>query len=123
MPGPPTSVLFRDLYLLLAAALHRPRADVLSADFVESARDLCARAGLPLESEIDALATALESSRFDLTALSIEHSRLFVGPFSLLAPPYESIVCNMAAVVARAHDDHLRDHEEGGRPPERPDAF
>lgn len=77
-----------DVYRLLAACYYPPSAAFIQEGCVDSLADL-------LESIVpEAGRFVRESARIvgeDLESLAVEHARLFIGPFHLVAPPYGSI--------------------------------
>lgn len=78
-----------DAYRLLAACYYSPTQALLEEDCCGALANLLA------EVAPDAATHAAEATAFsgDLSAeaLAVEHARLFVGPFQLVAPPYGSI--------------------------------
>jgi TorA maturation chaperone TorD len=78
-----------DIYRLLAACYYSPTAALLEENCCVSLADLL-EGVVPDAAKYasDAIAAGNESS---LDALAVEHARLFIGPFQLVAPPYGSI--------------------------------
>lgn len=86
-----------DVYRLLAACFYPPSPELIEesccaalAALLESASPEAARFA------VDAAVAAGSSSR---DALAVEHARLFIGPFQLVAPPYGSIYLDDAKTV------------------------
>ena len=78
-----------DLYRLLAACYYPPSHELIE-------EECCATlAALLAPFATDAAQHAAEAvqafRRSSLDALAVEHARLFIGPFQLIAPPYGSI--------------------------------
>ena len=78
-----------DIYRLLAACYYSP-----TIEFIEE--NCCATLATLLEPVAPdaakfAAVAAVEAGKTALEPLTIEHARLFVGPFQLVAPPYGSI--------------------------------
>lgn len=71
----------RDVYSILATCYRAP-----DSKFIETLRSLCE---LPATSlgELASNAAAID----DIQPLKIDHSKLFVGPFKPMAPPYGSV--------------------------------
>src|SRR5690554_3912256 len=44
-----------------------------------------------LKEKVDKLRNEFQKHKEDLTNLKVEHAKLFIGPFDVLAPPYSSI--------------------------------
>ncbi|MGM0398091.1 MAG: TorD/DmsD family molecular chaperone [Halobacteriota archaeon] len=74
-PGPTRRA---DTYALLSNCFHEPDEDVLAL--------LAEAASVDVVVDVDALQGVAE----DLERLRVDHSKLFVGPFEVLAPPYGS---------------------------------
>lgn len=85
-----------DVYRLLAACYYPPTAALLE-------EDCCASLVKLLENSMpDAARHAADAAQTvgtDLETLSVEHARLFIGPFQLVAPPYGSIYLDDAKTV------------------------
>lgn len=78
-----------DVYRLLAACFYPPSKELIEEKCCATLADLLASvAPDAAHYASDAVAAGSESS---LDALSVEHARLFIGPFQLVAPPYGSI--------------------------------
>ena len=71
-------------YRLLAALYHQP------TDWPSGLLDGTGDAGLDVEA-VDVDAEKLRESVPDDNSLRLDHAQLFVGPFELAAPPYESV--------------------------------
>lgn len=91
------SAIREDIYRLLAACFYPPTPELLE-------ETCCASLAILLEGvaadaaqhAVDAAAAAVKSS---LESLAVEHARLFIGPFQLVAPPYGSIYLDDAKTV------------------------
>ena len=86
-----------DIYRLLAACYYPPTADLFEESCCEALASLLA----PVAPEAacyaaDAVAAYSNSS---LESLAVEHARLFIGPFKLVAPPYGSVYLDDAKTV------------------------
>lgn len=86
-----------DLYRLLAACYYSPTAALLEENCCASLADLLEGVAPDAAKHAsDAVAAGNESS---LDSLAVEHARLFIGPFQLVAPPYGSIYLDDAKTV------------------------
>ena len=85
-----------DAYRLLAACYYPPTAEFLEENCCKSLATL-------LQGEVlEAAAYAAEAAVIThgtVETLAVEHARLFMGPFQLVAPPYGSIYLDDAKVV------------------------
>jgi len=86
-----------DIYRLLAACYYPPSKELIE-------ESCCATLAMLLETVVHDAAqfagdatVALGNSSQD--ALAVEHARLFIGPFQLVAPPYGSIYLDDAKTV------------------------
>lgn len=78
-----------DIYRLLAACYYPPSNELIEEECCATLAGLLASvAPDAAQYASDAVAAGNESS---LDALAVEHARLFLGPFQLVAPPYGSI--------------------------------
>ncbi len=90
MPTPVNTTATReDAYRLLAACFYPPSQELIE-------EECCATLAALLESVIPEAAryaaeAVIAGSDSSLDALAVEHARLFIGPFQLVAPPYGSI--------------------------------
>lgn len=88
-PYPVTTTAREDVYRLLAACYYAPTAALREEDCCGSL------AALLEELAAEAAAHAAEAARLlretSVETLLVEHTRLFVGPFKLVAPPYGSV--------------------------------
>ncbi|OGU00580.1 MAG: molecular chaperone TorD [Geobacteraceae bacterium GWC2_48_7] len=86
-----------DAYRLLAACYYSPTQALLDENCCSALANLLAVVAP------DAAAHAAEAAAFsgDLSveALAVEHARLFIGPFQLVAPPYGSIYLDDSKTV------------------------
>ncbi|MFZ2948856.1 MAG: molecular chaperone TorD family protein, partial [Desulfuromonadaceae bacterium] len=86
-----------DVYRLLAACFYPPSPELIE-------ESCCATLAALLETVApDAAQYASEAgvagSTGSLDSLAVEHARLFIGPFQLVAPPYGSIYLDDAKIV------------------------
>ncbi|GAM09110.1 putative dimethyl sulfoxide reductase chaperone [Geobacter sp. OR-1] len=85
-----------DAYRLLAACYYPPTKELLE-------ENCCALLAVLLDQAIpDAAQCAREAEQTmgaDLEPLMVEHARLFIGPFHLVAPPYGSLYLDDARTV------------------------
>jgi len=86
-----------DVYRLLAACYYSPTAALLEENCCESLASLLESVA-PKAARHAADAAAL-CGKSSLQALTVEHARLFIGPFQLVAPPYGSIHLDGARTV------------------------
>ncbi len=86
--------IYSDIYSWATLALSHPQNDGSIADALEILEEINIAAGresdIDLSKELKELIDDKKVSQLDLLFFQKEHSRLFIGPFSLLAPPYES---------------------------------
>lgn len=83
---------YADCYTWAALVLSHPNESFTMEEALLGLEELAEEAAgeVDLAQEIEALRRHYEHQRFDLLELQKEHSYLFIGPFSLPAPPYES---------------------------------
>lgn len=86
-----------DAYRLLAACFYPPSAGLIE-------ERCCAALATLLEPVATDAAqyageAAMAGSKISLDDLAVEHARLFIGPFQLVAPPYGSIYLDEAKTV------------------------
>lgn len=86
-----------DAYRLLAACFYPPTPELLE-------ETCCASLATLLEEEAADAAqyaadAAVAAGNSSVAALAIEHARLFIGPFQLVAPPYGSVYLDDAKTV------------------------
>jgi len=86
-----------DIYRLLAACYYSPTASLLEENCCGSLASLLERVA-PDASHYASDAAAL-GGKSSLQSLTVEHARLFIGPFQLVAPPYGSIHLDGARTV------------------------
>ena len=92
-----SSTTREDIYRLLAACFYPPTAALLE--------EYCCVSLASLLKEISADAAryatdaAVAANNSSSEALAVEHARLFIGPFQLVAPPYGSIYLDDAKIV------------------------
>lgn len=86
-----------DIYRMLAACFYPPSKELLAegccAALAELLKPVASEASLFAEQA----ATAGEANSLD--DLTVEHARLFIGPFQLVAPPYGSIYLDDSKTV------------------------
>jgi TorA maturation chaperone TorD len=86
-----------DVYRLLAACFYPPSKELIEEKCCATLAGLLASvAPDAVQYASDAVAACSESS---LDSLAVEHARLFIGPFQLVAPPYGSIYIDDAKTV------------------------
>jgi TorA maturation chaperone TorD len=86
-----------DIYRLLAASYYSPTPALQEENCCSSLATLLE--SVTREAAQYAVKAAVEMDNYSLEALAIEHARLFVGPFQLVAPPYGSIYLDDAKTV------------------------
>ncbi len=80
---------FKDMFALFSKAFYRPEKDMANAQIASCLQDINNRFSLGVDAQIKELDEWLAEND-KLHELRLEYSRLFVGPFSLPCPPYES---------------------------------
>lgn len=78
-----------DVYRLLAACYYPPSKDLIEEECCATLATLLETASPDAAQYAGVATVALGDS--SLEALAVEHARLFIGPFQLVAPPYGSI--------------------------------
>ena len=78
-----------DAYRLLAACFYPPSKELIEEKCCATLADLLASVAPEAARFAGDAAAALADNSLD--ALAVEHARLFIGPFQLVAPPYGSI--------------------------------
>jgi len=86
-----------DVYRLLAACFYPPSNELIEEECCATLAALLASVA-PDAAQYASEAVAA-SSKSSLDALAVEHARLFIGPFQLVAPPYGSIYLDDAKTV------------------------
>lgn len=86
-----------DIYRLLAACYYSPTSPLLDERCCETLAGLLA-VQAP-EAAAQAAEAARRSSGQAVEALAVEHARLFLGPFHLVAPPYGSYYLDEKTVM------------------------
>ncbi len=84
------SLLFGDIYLWFANVLYVPDENMFSKEYFMLLKDICDSLEADVNEEVTIFNNMMCSKEVDLKSIKIEHSKLFIGPFSLKAPPYES---------------------------------
>lgn len=93
----PFPALREDIYRLLAACYYSPTPAFLEERCCANLAELL----LPVAPETAAFAAEAAALAADESAeeLSVEHARLFIGPFQLVAPPYGSYYLEQRTVM------------------------
>ncbi|MBK5274792.1 MAG: molecular chaperone TorD family protein [Desulfuromonadales bacterium] len=86
-----------DIYRLLAACYYSPTPALLEENCCASLATLLEKVAPDAAQYATDAAVAAGSGSLD--ALAVEHARLFIGPFQLVAPPYGSIYLDDAKTV------------------------
>jgi TorA maturation chaperone TorD len=86
-----------DVYRLLAACYYSPTSGLLEEDCCAALATLL-EGMTPKAAQCAANAT-VAARNSTIEALAVEHARLFVGPFQLVAPPYGSLYLDDAKTV------------------------
>lgn len=99
-----TTSFFQDLYSWASLALSHPRDDNFINDTIEILAEIAndQAVDIDLTKEVQELRLYIEENGAELLPLQKEHSRLFIGPFNLLAPPYESYHRNKGVVMGES---------------------
>jgi TorA maturation chaperone TorD len=84
-----TTATREDIYRLLAACYYPPSQKLIEEDCCATLADLL-KSVSPDAAQYAADAV-VAGSTCSLETLAVEHARLFIGPFQLVAPPYGSI--------------------------------
>jgi TorA maturation chaperone TorD len=86
-----------DVYRLLAACFYPPSKELIEEECCATLATLLTSAAPDAAHyAFDAVAATSKSS---IDALAVEHARLFIGPFQLVAPPYGSTYLDDARTV------------------------
>lgn len=86
-----------DMYRLLAACYYSPTSGLLEEDCCAALATLLE--GMTPEAAQYAANAAVAAGNSTIEALAVEHARLFIGPFQLVAPPYGSLYLDEAKTV------------------------
>ncbi len=86
-----------DAYRLLSACFYQPEVCFLEEEVFDQLKLAMARAGFDREAEVSALEEHFRSEGSE--ALTLDYSRLFLGPFDILAKPYGSVYLDGDKVV------------------------
>ena len=86
-----------DVYRLLAACYYPPTAELIEENCCATLAALLAP--VAADAAQHASDAVLAANTCSLDALAVEHARLFIGPFQLVAPPYGSIYLDDAKTV------------------------
>lgn len=89
-----------DIYRLLASCFYPPSQELFEEECCENLAALLA----PVAPEAAHYASeaVLAAANSSLETLAVEHARLFIGPFQLVAPPYGSVYLDDAQTVMGA---------------------
>jgi putative dimethyl sulfoxide reductase chaperone len=94
---PSCLALREDAYRLLAACFYPPSPEFLEERSLDALADLLV--DLAPEAARHAMDAAHAGEQASLESLAVEHARLFIGPFQLVAPPYGSFHLDDAKTV------------------------
>ncbi len=86
------TVFFQDAYSWVALVLNHPQDNFTVEEVLKYLEELNNSPAIELDfsEETARISEFYKDNRFNLLELKKEHSYLFIGPFSLPAPPYES---------------------------------
>lgn len=108
-----------DFYRTLALALYRPDEELISPGYLQTVKELASRLDLDVAGPMQALEDFYAGDELSLTDLEVEYSRLFVGPFSLPVPPYESCFREKGKVMGDTTMAVAHFYQKGGFEVER----
>lgn len=86
-----------DVYRLLSACFYQPEAAFLEEEIFGQMKTSLAKVSPPAVPAVVALEAAFKGVELD--ALQLDYSRLFLGPFEILAKPYGSVYLDGEKVV------------------------
>lgn len=86
-----------DVYRLLAACFYPPKLELIEEKCCATLANLLESIAPEVAQYANEAANAIKMSA--LESLAVEHARLFMGPFQLVAPPYGSIYLDDAKTV------------------------
>lgn len=92
-----TTAIREDVYRLLAACYYPPTAAFLEESCCDSLATLLAEMAPEAVGHATDAANLIKNNT--LEELAVEHARLFMGPFQLVAPPYGSIYLDDSKTV------------------------
>ena len=94
------TAFFHDAYTWAALILSHPQDDFSVDEALKYLEELGSNPAIKIDfsEEIEPIRSFYTTNRFDLLELKKEHSYLFIGPFSLPSPPYESYYRNGGVV-------------------------
>ena len=92
----------KELYHWLSAVLYKPEEDFFEDDFIKILAEINDILAYGLEDRIAELEHSLKEKDLNLGDLLVEYSHLFVGPASLLAPPYGSYYLDGGRVMGNS---------------------
>jgi putative dimethyl sulfoxide reductase chaperone len=107
-------MLQRDIYTMVAELLYHPDQDTDPGLFIECLQELTVKTGLNMDKQIQELSRWVRVGGITTEILQREHARLFVGPFSLSAPPYESFYRDRGRIMGDSTMAVLRCYHESG---------
>jgi TorA maturation chaperone TorD len=96
-PGPSRLALREDAYRVLAACFYPPSPELFEERCLSALADLLE--DLSPDGARHAREAAHAGEQASLESLAVEHARLFIGPFHLVAPPYGSLYLDDAKTV------------------------
>jgi TorA maturation chaperone TorD len=96
-----------DVYRLLASCFYPPSPGLIEEECCENLAALLA--SVAPEAARYASEAAAEATGSSLDDLTVEHARLFIGPFQLVAPPYGSIYLDDSRTVMGASTARVAD--------------
>lgn len=94
---PTLTAVREDAYRLLAACYYPPSKVLFEEGCISTLAELLAP--VAPDAAQHAADAAVAGGKSSLEALAVEHARLFIGPFQLVAPPYGSIYLDDAKTV------------------------
>lgn len=92
-----TTAIREDIYRLLAACYYSPTTGFIEENCCSSLATLLKGSASDAAAFADEATSVLKTTTAE--ALSVEHARLFIGPFQLVAPPYGSIFLDETKTV------------------------
>ncbi len=94
------TAFFHDAYTWVALILSYPQDDFSMEEAMKYLEELDSNPAIKIDlaEEIKQIRNYYTTNQFDLLELKKEHSYLFIGPFSLPSPPYESYYLNGGVV-------------------------
>ncbi len=105
---------YSDLYAWLVSALCHPEDELIQSEFYQVMKEISLVLDLDFAAELEILEEHVHPSGVGLAALQVEHSQLFIGPFSLGAPPYESYYREKGIVMGAGTADVKETYRKAG---------